>query len=202
MAIFRFSNAGGFKTYQRYNDFLAGNIAVDLDKGSMVPLGVFTLSSAQANVEFTNIPSTYKSLQIRAIARTSAATTNTDWSYRLNGDTTNTNYSTHDTYGDGSTAASNASTGSGATPHFGGHIPGTSVTSGIFGVTIAEILDYASTNKYKTVRSIGGLDRNGAGILVLNSSLWMNTNAVNSIRVAPVSGNFEAYSSIALYGIK
>ena len=39
------------------------------DAGSMFPIGEFTLASAQANVEFTNIPQTYTHLQIRAISK-------------------------------------------------------------------------------------------------------------------------------------
>jgi hypothetical protein len=75
VAIFRFSNAGGFGTYQRYNDFLAGNPAVVQDAGAMFPLGEFTLAEIGRAVEFTNIPQTYTHLQIRFTARTVSANT-------------------------------------------------------------------------------------------------------------------------------
>jgi hypothetical protein len=43
-------------------------------------------------------------------------------------------------------------------------------------VLYLDILDYANTNKYKTVRSLSGLDTNGAGVSGFNgavgSSWW------------------------------
>jgi hypothetical protein len=66
-----------------------------------------------------------------------------------------------------------------------------------------DILDYTSTNKNKTVRSLGGFDRNGGGIITLSSSLWFKTpEAITSIRLKPQSSSWTQYSSFALYGIK
>jgi hypothetical protein len=71
-----------------------------------------------------------------------------------------------------------------------------------FGGYITDILDYTNTNKYTTVRNIGGVDQNGNGQLGLTSGLWMNTNAVNEVTVTPGSGVFTQYSTFALYGVK
>ena len=72
-------------------------------------------------------------------------------------------------------------------------------------VSVIDILDYANTNKYKTIRALTGQDGNGTGTatdwrLTFGSGLWMNTNAITSIKTVNV--NFRNYSHIALYGIK
>ena len=75
----------------------------------------------------------------------------------------------------------------------------------IFGAIITDVLDYKSTNKAKTVRALGGQDRNGAGEVFFSSALWNPSTpaAITSITLAPLNGtNFVQYSSFALYGIK
>ena len=71
----------------------------------------------------------------------------------------------------------------------------------IFGTGIIDILDYADTSKYKTVRTLFGYDANGSGYIAFSSNLWQSTSAITSITMTPVNGIAE-YSSFALYGIK
>lgn len=170
------------------------------DAGSMFPLGVFTLSSAQATVEFTNIPQTYKHLQIRVLSRDDRAATANSVFYRLNGDT-GSNYAYHSLSGDGGSAGAFAVTSSTFT--YGMIQTSASTTAGRFTVGIIDILDYSNTNKNTTIRTLQGYDDNGGGFVRLNSGLWMNTAAVTSFRLYPDgSANFIANSSFALYGIK
>jgi hypothetical protein len=42
-----------------------------------------------------------------------------------------------------------------------GGVPGSSSPSGMFGAGIIDILDYANTNKYKTIRNYAGNIKNG-----------------------------------------
>jgi hypothetical protein len=63
-------------------------------------------------------------------------------------------------------------------------------------------LDYANTNKYKTLRTLNGSDANGSGVVQLRSGLWMSSSAINAITLSTSAGNFNQYSSFALYGIK
>ena len=71
---------------------------------------------------------------------------------------------------------------------------------------IIDVLDYANTNKYKTLRSLFGGDVNMAGgVLGLQSELWMNTAAITTITLTATNGTsplFTQYSQWALYGIK
>lgn len=200
MSIFRFSNAGGFGTYQRYNDFLAGNptTPVLVDNGSMFPLGVFTLSGTQATVDFTNIPQTYTHLQIRAIARANRAGSEDSVRLRFNSDSGN-NYSQHLLYGNGSSAISAA----GVSQSFAYPAITTAASdlSNTFCAMVIDILDYKNTNKNTTIRSLGSYDINGAGISSLNSGVWLNTAAVTSISLSPGSSSWVQNSSFALYGV-
>lgn len=67
---------------------------------------------------------------------------------------------------------------------------------------VVDILDYANTNKNKTIRVLAGVDNNGSGEVALNSGLWPSTSALNTIKILTTSGNLNQYSSFALYGIK
>jgi hypothetical protein len=63
------------------------------------------------------------------------------------------------------------------------------------------ILDYANTNKYKTLRGLSGADNNGSGEIRFWSGLWQSTNAITSIKFFGNNGNWQQYSHFALYGV-
>jgi hypothetical protein len=159
-------------------------------------------SGGSSSVTFSSIPNTYSHLQIRSMARTNRSGSSTDsgWT-RLNSDTNTANYTYHELTGTGSSATAY---GSGAPEYMSiVMLTGATATASVFGVAITDFLDYANTNKYKTVRNLGGCDINGSGNIVLNSSVWMNTNAITSIEIVPRTGTqFVQYSHFALYGIK
>ena len=156
-----------------------------------------------SSITFSSIPSTYTHLQIRYIARNTTSSgggAEENVRLRVNGITT-ANYPWHILEGDGATAYAAAATTD--TSLFVGRIAQNTATANIFGANIIDILDYANTNKYKTIRSLEGMDRNGAGYVGLFSGFnTTNTNAITSIDIFPQAGNFTQYSSFALYGIK
>jgi len=157
-------------------------------------------SGGNASVDFTSIAADWTHLQVRAILRSSASTTNTGLKATFNSTSTNY-YALHQLYGDGSSAIAN--TNSASSYAVTGHQTGASATTGIFGVMVMDILDYAHTNKNKTVRTLTGYDANGSGLILLRSSLWMNTSAITSISfTSEAAGNLAQYSHFALYGIK
>jgi hypothetical protein len=168
---------------------------VAADTGAMFPLQVITVGSAgAANVEFTNIPNTYTHLQIR-ISSLGSANTASSLSGTYNGDT-GSNYSSHWLTGNGSSASA------GATVNDNIQYFGFSLHSSESNASVVDILDYANTNKYKTMRCLTGVDRNGSGSIWLFSGSWRNTNAITSIKITPNSGSFNQYSSFALYAVK
>jgi hypothetical protein len=158
-------------------------------------------SGGTSTITFSSIPATYTHLQIRAIGRTARAANNGDTvSIRFNSDTGN-NYARHLLYGSGSAAGADAASSTNliVVTRFSASL----ATSGIVGAGVIDILDYANTSKYKTARSLGGVDLNGDGELYLASGLWMNTNAITSVEIiSNTSSSFNQYSSFALYGIR
>jgi hypothetical protein len=72
-----------------------------------------------------------------------------------------------------------------------------------FAATNIDILDYASTTKAKTVRALGGNDRNGYGRIQLSSGLWFATpQAITSIVLTTDGTAFAENSQFALFGVK
>lgn len=159
-----------------------------------------TGTGSSGTITFSSIPSTYQHLQLRWVSRSSRAVTADNMRISFNGATST--YADHILYGDGATAAAAGQTAltyitlQDATT-------GASATASIMGVGLLDIHDYASTTKAKTIRSIHGNDRNGAGVIALSSGLWTTTSAINSISIVVGStGNFTTSSTFALYGIK
>jgi hypothetical protein len=123
----------------------------------------------------------------------------------FNADTAS-NYSNHNLRGNGANAQSGASVGS-TSADSAIIIPGKSGSNEnvTFGVGVVDILDYANTNKYKTIRSINGADFNGSGSVFMGSSNWRNTAAITSITITcdvTYLTNFLTNSIFSLYGVK
>ena len=153
-----------------------------------------TLTSAQPSITFSSIPATFTHLQLRCTILASSA--NSDIQVVFNGDTAS-NYSQHYLYGNGASAAA---AGGANQPFFYLGINAGDTTYPV--VSVADILDYRNTNKYKTARALNGFDRNGSGHAFFSSGNWRNTNAITSLTIFPNTGDFNTYSSFALYGIK
>jgi hypothetical protein len=167
--------------------------------GDFESIQTITLTGTQASIEFTSIPQTYTHLQVRGILRGSSASTDLNNEVQFNSDTS-ANYSVHGLYGTGSAAVSYADVSS--TFARAARITAASSSASMFGAMVTDILDYANTNKYKTMRTITGNDQNGSGLVFVNSSNWRSTSAITSIKFYPATGSFVQYSSLALYGVK
>ena len=170
--------------------------------GSYDALATVTVpSGGLATITFAGIPSGYTHLQIKGIARCAA---NTDRNLRMyiNGDTTNANYKQHWLYGNGSTANSETNT---VSPQIG-YLPMSSDTSGIFGATIVDILDYSSATKTKVVKAFAGWDGNGStsGLVMVGSGFQTtSTSPVTSLIIQMSNGaTIAEFSSFALYGVR
>jgi hypothetical protein len=174
--------------------------------GDYESISTTLLTGTQATVTISSIPTTYKHLQIRIMARTNGAGQDRgSIALKINADTTSANYSYHYLGGDGSSAFAGGAASSGTNNLIGGisAYPAANATASIFGVGIIDILDYADTNKHKTIRTLAGQDQNGtSGRISLNSGRYGSTSAITSIELIPEYGSFVQYSSFALYGIK
>ena len=151
--------------------------------------------SAVSTVTFSGIPSTYKSLQVRFNLTTSVSSY---WQIQFNGDTAG-NYPYHNLYSIGSTTGASGAASQTALFISNGHTVTTYPNVGI-----ADIVDYANTNKNKTIKAISGSNNNtaggvGAGNIELASGAWLSTAAITSLTFFVGSGTFTG--TITLYGV-
>jgi hypothetical protein len=168
------------------SSFLGG----DFESIATVTVG----SGGAANATFSNIPQTYKHLQIRGIAK---PTTNVGaLLIYFNGQ--NINHNQHYMYGDGA----GTTAGYESTNPFLYSFSSSVLTANMFGAGIVDILDYSDSNKFTTARALTGRDLNGSGEIVLTSVLYRSTSAITEIKLNMNTGNIAEFSSFALYGIK
>jgi hypothetical protein len=179
----------------------ASSILKVSDTGVMFPLqNIIVGSSGASSISFNNIPTTgYAHLQLRVF--TIPATANSTVMRVGNGSIdTGSNYAKHSLNGNGTNA-----TGQGFSSQSYFNVMGYRVSASTTYPTVGiiDILDYANTNKNKTVRILSGFDANGSGEVSLNSGLWASTSAINTISIFNEGGgNLSQHSTVALYGIK
>jgi hypothetical protein len=193
MAITKIKGTSSFTNLTKYDSFLAGNNINDYES-----IATVSGNGSATSLTFSSIPQTYTHLQLRFISRVDSA------NYTLmtfNGDSSASNYTWHQLDGNGSAASAGGAT-SGV---FGGAVINftSGGTSGIYSAAIVDLLDYTNTNKYKTVRSLTGVDKNGSGNIALNSNVWLSTSAITSLSIT-FNGGFAIAtgSQFALYGIR
>jgi hypothetical protein len=182
---------------------IASSISGNLYNASYESIATTTVGAGGASsITFSSIPQTYTHLQIRGFAMFDFASDPGGGGgaiIRFNSDA-GSNYTRHQFYGDGVGPSSygQASTTNALMERF----PYRLTNNSIYGAAICDILDYSNTNKYKTIRNLGGYDLNGSGEINLNSSVWMSTSAITSIVIGLSANPMKQYSQFALYGIK
>lgn len=168
--------------------------------GSYDALASYTVpSGGVSSITFAGLPTggQYKHLQLRMSLKADATTNGTP-QIIYNNDTSSV-YTYHHLKGDGSSASAySPGANYGGTWYING---GQSADQ--YGAYITDILDYASTTKAKTIRTLAGFDNNGSGSIFLVSTAYMNvSNPITSLKLTVQSGNISQYSNISLYGVK
>jgi len=187
----------------------SSKVSATPDTGAMFPLQVITVGAAGASsVTLSNIPSTYSHLQIRTFVRTNRSTYNVDVMLaKFNNDSTSSNYARHNLYANNNNFPGTV-TAEGSANALAPLYISANNGSAPFSAYIIDILDYANTNKYKTMRALGGADSNGdvsgfSTTIMFASQLWKSTNAITSVTFTPEYGTlFNQYSQFAIYGVK
>jgi hypothetical protein len=179
------SSAYGYRT-------LAGAEAGAYESIATVTVG----SGGSSQITFTSIPSTYQHLQIRAFARSAGSNNGENTKIYVNNSSASTNYAWHVLRGNGSGVTAAGGGGNYIVANVG-----TANATSVFSGMIIDFLDYADTNKNKTIRNLYGFDSNGEGIVGIDSVLVPTTSAISQIDIF-MDFNFTQYSSFALYGIK
>lgn len=199
MAVTRVKASSVTQGLPKRKTILAGNDTIL--PGSYEAIGVATGTGSSNTITFTSIPSTYKHLQLRGIVKsTTAGSSFSSVLLNFNSDSSSS-YTRHIVWGDGATPYAYGLANTTAWAIGGNDFPSAGYTS-IVGAHVVDILDYANTNKNKTVRALTGCDVNGAGEILLSSTVYLKTNAITSIELVSASGNFSTLTQYALYGIK
>lgn len=193
MAISRFSTssvAQGLPKYQKLYDGVTTLFDSDFELIERITVG----SGGASTVSFSSIPGTYKNLQLRFSALTG---TGANVRYRLNGDS-GANYDAREIVSYGNSGPNTGSS-------LGDTHPVITVGQATYPAPgIVDIIDYASTGKYKSSRILTGTDSNTTDVsrLYFKSILWKSTSAVTSVVLTSEGTTFQQYSTFALYGIK
>ena len=198
-------------TFTAYASNALGNSTTSSASNSITPavtgawesIQTITSSSNFNNASFTNIPQTYKHLQIRAMYGESRSGADIDYLlYTVNG--RSSDYWTL-RYGQ----LNNTAQSSNYTGNNGGLSGLSNYSAGVpytYGVAILNFFDYTNANKKPSAIGYSGAVPNTFGYWS-SMHLGMTSNtaneAITSIDVRPNSGLiFKPYSHIALYGIR
>lgn len=150
-----------------------------------IALANTTVGSTTNSVTFASIPGTYRDLVL-----VTNPVGDSYLSLQFNNDT-GSNYPYNAMFGTGSAAQAQ----NGTFVRVGMTYP---LTTTYENPTFFYIMDYSATDKHKTVLYRG--NSAGAGVWA-GASRWANTNVITTIKVFSESGNFNAGSQLALYGI-
>jgi hypothetical protein len=209
--IYKMSNAGGFKSLNRYHDMLAGN-PVFVAPSSYESIMTITVPAGGTSImTFSTIPSTYKHLQVRILSQTNRSTYNVDsFGIAINLVGTGSLYTRHQMHSSNQALGTVDAYNQVSTPSINPFIDTTSSVAGsnVFGSAIIDIFDYTNTNKFPVIRALGGGDTNGSaagycGTVNLCSGLFASGVAITQFSMFPTySSLFNEKTTAALYGIK
>jgi len=157
---------------------------------------ISTISAGgSSTLTFSSIPSTYKHLQIRSTAKSTAG-----FNYlqmRFNGDS-GSNYGIHRLYRAGSTPVSTSSLTQ--TDIRLNMAISESGEANAFSPMILDILDYSNTSKNTTIRALSG-QKDWNIEVDFTSGLWLNTAAISSITIFTGATNMASGTRFSLYGV-
>lgn len=161
-------------------------------------------TGSSGTITFSSIPSTYQSLQIRAITRQSTGTTGYGTFYiRLSTGGFTAEYANHYLQGNGTSPSVAGSSGDTIIGNI--KCADNGAAAGTMGVLLIDLHDYANTTRNKTLRMVNAFEDNnvsGGAAIQLASALRVNTAAVNTITFVLNAGSWTTNTTFALYGIK
>jgi len=160
------------------------------------------LGTSAASITFSSIPSTYKHLQIRGIARSTFGSAYGGLGFRINGVTSSV-YSSHGLWTDTIDTFTIISEAylSQSSSYVKYGLTGASAGANIFGAFITDILDYTNTSKNRTLKTL--YTSPAPDMVGFASGNNFSTTAVTSFNILSADGgSLVAGTRISLYGIK
>ena len=189
------SNSTGTSPASAASNSVTPTAATSFESIATATVGV----GGQNSIEFTSIPQTYSHLQLRGLSRSPDASNliiqfnnNTSAVYSFHALATNGTNTLYPQATINSTFANFASSNYSA------------AAANLLAPSICDIFDYTNTNKFKTFRTLTGIDTNqtaGQGVNLISGN-WRSTSAITSIKIQGTSPPFSQYTTFALYGIK
>lgn len=160
------------------------------------------ISVAVANVDWTNIPSTYSHLKIVSYLRATDAVTISSAKMLFNNDS-GANYDYYIPYWSFNLLFNNAEGIATATP-FSMVLTGSSAPANQFGVTEITIPNYAGSGFKSWVgpSHVPGGNTSGNFYNLYYGGQWRNTSPINRITISSaLGGNLDVGSMLSLYGV-
>ena len=156
------------------------------------------LVATTAQVDFANIPQTYKDLLITINTKTSQNANRSPFQLTVNNDTTNSNYQRREWYDEDSISGAEFTNDRGI-----GNTFGTTATN-YFGICEMQVNGYTNTAVRKDISGIVANPFNSTtGYSNWRTGLtWMNTNAITTLSFTAAGNVWSIGSSFCLYGLK
>jgi hypothetical protein len=151
-------------------------------------------------IDFTSIPATYKHLQIRYTAKSNnSSILNMNVTFN---NVTSSSYARHHVVGTANAISAGSATSASNISLLNAITSNTLANSATAG--IIDILDYANSNRNKTLRAIYGIVETGsASSFTYQASGFLNaTTAISRITLTTSAHHFATNSRFSLYGIK
>ena len=165
------------------------------------------LTGTQGSVSFdvSTLASTYRHLQLRVVPKTNENVVISGLRIRLGSPTADsgTNYASHQLFGNNNAVSSSGNPNE--TWMFAGTSAGANATGNAFHASVIDLLDAFSSTKFTTMRALYGNPESTAAnsVVGLNSGVWRNTAAVQTIQLLSTGGaSFVSGSRFSLYGIQ
>jgi hypothetical protein len=169
-------------------------------KGAVVPIGYQKVTdTSTTSIAFTNIPQTYQDLMLVATCGTISGVGSVN--IQLNGNT-GASWSVTAFWGNTSGLLSGRAT-SRTVATTGGHQAGILPLTNSMSTTINHILNYRSTDMFKTIlsRFSHDLGVSTGGETSISANLWPFTPAVTQLNVS-TGAAWSVGSTFALYGVR
>jgi hypothetical protein len=169
--------------------------------GIWVLLEDIYLSAADAeNIDFQNIPSTYKHLKIFTDLRSDRNSASDTTKIKFNNDAGNNYVGMYQYAGGGAEQLA------GGAPYIVGGIAAGLAPANYFANAEITVYDYANTSKYHSYQGRSALIRTtaaGNAFVYDSVGIYLSTTAISRIILLPNSGTvFKRYSRATLYGLK
>tara|TARA_R110002126_G_scaffold231535_1_gene376140 strand:+ start:128 stop:634 length:507 start_codon:yes stop_codon:yes gene_type:complete len=159
-------------------------------------ISAVTVSSPQASISFSSIPSTYTDILVSCSLRHSGAQVFATLSLNAGG-----SYSYRKIVGTGSGTPSSDSASDNLYQIW---VDGNNQTASTFSSSQIYIPNYASTSTYKSISIESVTENNATGVYTgMSAALYSSNTAITSLTITPwATDTFVQYSTAYLYGVK